>query len=90
MNSLIISQILNNFNYLPYYNLNNYISINDDRMSRIVSFKLYEKNEEILVEFKEAHRNYPYISTRHKTFNIISLEDFKDKWTCYYNLNYTN
>ena len=41
MNSLIIAEILNNYNHKPYYNSDNYISINDDRIGRIVSFKIY-------------------------------------------------
>jgi hypothetical protein len=87
MNSLIISQILKEYNQIPYYLLNDYISINDDRMGRIVSFKLYNKDGEILVDFKEAYRYSPYISSRFRTTNITSLEDFKEKWTYYYNFN---
>ena len=49
MNFLIISQIINNYNYTPYYYFNDYISINDDRMGRIVSFKVYEKNNTIML-----------------------------------------
>ena len=87
MNSLIISQILEDYKDSPYYLLNDYISINDDRMGRIISFKLFENDGEILVEFKEGYRYSPYISTRHRTINITSLEDFKEKWTYYYNFN---
>ena len=87
MNSLIIYQILQAYNHSPYYILNDYISINDDRMGRIVSFKIYEKNGEILVDFMEGYRYYPYTSLRCRTTNITSLEDFKEKWTYYYNFN---
>ena len=87
MNSLIISQILQEYNKTPYYILNDYISINDDRMSRIVSFKIYEKNGEILVDFKEANQLFPLNSSRYRTTNITSLDDFKEKWTYYYNFN---
>lgn len=87
MNSLIISQILQEYNKTPYYILNDYISINDDRISRIVSFKLYEKNGEILVDFKEANQLFPLNSSRYRTTNITSLDDFKEKWTYYYNFN---
>ena len=87
MNSLIISQILQSYNHSPYYISNDYISINDDRMGRIVSFKIYEKNGEILVDFMEGYRYYPYISSRYRTTNITSLEDFKEKWKYYYNFN---
>ena len=89
MNSLIISQILQSYNHSPYYISNDYISnyyisINDDRIGRIVSFKLYEKDGEILVDFKEAKQIVPMISSRCRTTNITSLEDFKEKWKYYY------
>jgi len=87
MNSLIIFQILQEYNKTPYYILNDYISINDDRISRIVSFKLYEKNGEILVDFKEANQLFPLNSSRYRTTIITSLDDFKEKWTYYYNFN---
>ena len=55
MNSSIMSEILN------YYKTdNNYISINDDRIGRIVSFKLYINDDnEILADFYEARKIYP-------------------------------
>jgi len=88
MNSLIIADILNYYNHKPYYNTDNYyISINDDRIGRIVSFKLYEKDDEIFADFKEARQLFPLNSTNHKTKTIISLEDFKEKWNDYYNYN---
>jgi hypothetical protein len=87
MNSLIISQILQAYNHSPYYISNDYISINDDRMGRIVSFKIYEEKGEILVDFMEGYKYYPYITSRHRITNITSLEDFKEKWTYYYNFN---
>jgi len=87
MNSLIIYQILKEYNESPYYLLNDYISINDDRIGRIVSFKIYEENGEILVDFKEASRFNPLISSRFRTTNITSLDDFNEKWTYYYNFN---
>ena len=97
MNSLIIYQILQSYNHSPYYISNDYISndyisnyyisINDDRIGRIVSFKLYEKDGEILVDFKEAKQIVPMISSRCRTTNITSLEDFKEKWKYYYNFN---
>jgi hypothetical protein len=83
MNSLIISQILKYYNHSPYYILNDYISINDDRMGRIVSFKIYEEKGEILVDFMEGYKYYPYITSRYRTTNITSLE----KWKYYYNFN---
>ena len=58
MNSLIISEILNNYNDKPYYKLDNhYISINDDRIGRIVSFKIYEKDNKIFAHFFSLKTN---------------------------------
>ena len=89
MNSLIISDILNNYNHKPYYNTDNYyISINDDRIGRIVSFKLYEKDDEIFADFNEANKIQPLNTKKHKTKVITSFEDFKNKWKEYYNYNY--
>ena len=80
MNSSIMSEILN------YYKTdNNYISINDDRIGRIVSFKLSEKDGEILADFYEARKIYPNNIKNYKTKVINSLEDFKEKWMDYYN-----
>ena len=86
MNSLIIADILNYYNH--NYNSDNYISINDDRIGRIVSFKLYEKDDKIFADFNEAHKIQPLNTKKHKTKVIRSLEDFKNKWTEYYNNNY--
>ena len=86
MNSSIMSEILNY--YSSYYNYisNNYISINDDRIGRIVSFKLYINDDnEILAEFYEARKIYPNNIKNYKTKVINSLEDFKEKWIDYYN-----
>lgn len=88
MNSLIIAEILNNYNHKPYYNSENYISINDDRIGRIVSFKIYEKDNKIFADFNEAYQIFPLNTKKHKTKVITSLEDFKNKWTDYYNYNY--
>ncbi len=88
MNFLIISEIHSYYNHKPYYISDNYISINDDRIGRIVSFKLYEKDDEILADFNEAHKIQPLNTKKHKTKVITSLEDFKNKWTYYYNYNY--
>ena len=88
MNSLIISEIESYYNHKPYYNSENYISINDDRIGRIVSFKIYEKDDEIFADFNEAHKIQPLNTKKHKTKVITSLEDFKNKWKEYYNYNY--
>ena len=88
MNSSIILQILKEYNNCPYYLFNDFISINDDRMNRIVSFKIYEKDNEILADFRETYRYYnPNVYYNSKTMTINSLEDFKKKWTNYYNFN---
>ena len=42
MNSSIIMEIIHNYNKIPYYKYNEYISIKDDRVGRIVSFKIYQ------------------------------------------------
>ena len=85
MNSSIMSEILNY--YSSYYKTdNNYISINDDRIGRIVSFKLYINDDnEILADFYEARKIYPNNIKNYKTKVINSLEDFKEKWMDYYN-----
>jgi hypothetical protein len=85
MNSLIISEISNYYRQEPFYILDDYISINDDRFGRIVSFKLYEIDNEINVDFKESYKSTPYQSFNHITKKINSLEDFKKKWYIYYN-----
>ena len=86
MNSSIMSEILNYYNHKSYYISNNYISINDDRIGRIVSFKLYINDDnEILAEFYEARKIYPNNIKNYKTKVINSLEDFKEKWMDYYN-----
>ena len=87
MNSLIIYEILKYYDQIPYYLSNDYVSIKDDRMSRIVSFKLYENNNEIFADFNEANQIFPINTKYHKTVVIKSFEDFKNKWTNYYNFN---
>lgn len=86
MDYLLISQILNEYNCSPYYIFDDFVSINDDRLSRVVSFKIYVKDNEILADFRETYRYYnPYVYYNSKTNIINSLEDFKNKWTDYYN-----
>ena len=81
-------KILQEYNHKPYYKLyDDYISIKDDRMGRIVSFKLFQQNDELIATFNEAWQTYPLNTSRHITKNISSLEDFKTKWTNYYNFN---
>lgn len=86
MNTIIINEIEKYYkNNRPYYIDDDYISINDDRIGRIVSFKLYEKDNNIYVDFIEARRSYPLITSNHKTIIIETFEDFKEKWKNYYN-----
>jgi hypothetical protein len=85
MNSIIISEILAYYNKTPYYIMNNYICINDDRFGRIVSFKLYISDGNIFVDFKESNRAMPLYSTKYITKIIHSFQDFKEKWINYYN-----
>jgi hypothetical protein len=87
MNEIIIQNIQKKYSISPYYNLNNFISINDDRIGRIVSFRLYIVNNEIFVDFKESSQMYQLISYNYKTETIKSLEEFINKWTKYYNFN---
>ena len=87
MNSIIISQILEKYNISPYYKSNEYICINDDRLGRIVSFKLYQEKNEIIANFNEAHQSYPLNTSNYKSKIITSFEDFKIKWKEYYNFN---
>ena len=85
---MILSQIFEKYKDIPYYNDGNYISINDDRMGRIVSFKIYQENNKIMADFKEAHRSDPLnTSSRYKTVIIESVKDFDKKWISYYNFN---
>jgi hypothetical protein len=88
MNSLIIYEILKKYNEKPYYSNDDYISINDDRMGRIVSFKLYEKDGEIMVDFKEGSKLFPLMKLDHNRYitdKITSIKDFEKKWYEYYN-----
>lgn len=87
MNTIITINEIENYykNNRPYYIDDDYISINDDRIGRIVSFKLYEKDNNIYVDFKEGWRSSPLILLNHKTYIIKSFEDFKEKWKDYYN-----
>ena len=52
-----------------------------------ISFKLYEKDDEIFADFYEAHQSFPLNVKNYKTKVINSLEDFKEKWMDYYNHN---
>ena len=84
MNSKIISEILEKYNQKPYYKSGEYLSINDDRIGRIVSFKLFELNDNIYADFKEISKNHPTYY-RNTTNIILSLEDFQKKWFNFFN-----
>jgi hypothetical protein len=88
MNELTILKINIEYNETPYYKLNNYICINDDRFGRIVCFKLYLNDDKIYVDFRELNKYQQFIILRPVTKIINSLEDFKNKWHEYYNYYY--
>ena len=81
---MFIYQILEKYNKAPYYNSDNYISINDDRVGTIVSFKLYKENDSIYADFTECSKYQSYYN-RSKKCLIISVEDFQNKWHNFYN-----
>jgi len=83
---MFMYEILQKYNISPYYKSDGYISINDDRFGTIVSFKLYQEDENIYADFKETSKyNYQSIYNRNKTKIITSLEDFQNKWSNFYN-----
>jgi len=75
--NILYKQIINEYNREPYYYYYDYLSINDDRVGRRVSFKLYFENNNLKADFRECSRNRNQI--------ITSLEDFKLKWMLFYN-----
>jgi len=86
MNNTIISEIYSNYNNSPYFRSGEYLAINDDRVGRIVLFKLYNDNSNIIADFMEISQiqtlNRPIRTERIK---INSYEDFKIKWKNFYN-----
>ena len=88
MNSIILTEIMNYYNKPPYYLMDGYTSIHDDRIGKIISFKLFQENNEIKVEFKQAHQILPFVSSKHYITTIKSFDDFKTKWNDYYNYYY--
>ena len=61
-------KILQEYNHKPYYKLyDDYISIKDDTMCRIVSFKLFQQNCELITTFNEAWQTYTSNTPRHIT-----------------------
>jgi len=88
MNSSIIMEIIHNYNKIPYYKYNEYISIKDDRVGRIVSFKIYQNKDKIIAEFNESSQITPFITIKNYKTSITSVEEFKTKWYEYYNFYY--
>lgn len=85
---MVINQILQKFNKYPFYYIDDYLSINDDRIGRIVSFKIYKENNIIYANFKENYRFNKSSNDKIIKINIISLEDFNIKWLKFYHNNY--
>lgn len=85
MTTKVINEILNQYNHKPYYSLDDYIAINDDRVGRTVMFKLANNNNEITVDFKEINRSFGNSILRSRTQNIESLNDFEKKYYAFYN-----
>lgn len=81
---MLIYQILEKYNKYPFYYIDDYLSINDDRFGRVVSFKLYEENKNIYVDFKDKCKYNDKNNRNIKNVNIISLEDFQEKWYKFY------
>lgn len=84
-NSMIIADIKSRYNSSSYYNSGDFISINDDRMSRIVSFKIYEYNDQLFADFKETHQISSLTQSRSSKKNIKSTLDFQMKYYEFYN-----
>ncbi len=83
----LLNEILNEYNSMSYYNMNGYIAINDDRIGRIVMFKLFLNEKGVLkVLFKEKSQITALNATiRSDEKTIKSLDDFKEKWYQFYN-----
>ena len=86
MTSNIISEILNEYTQQPFYIKDGYVAINNDRVYRIVMFRLTtnDKNE-IIVNFKEILNGVTNAIIRTDKQKIRSLKDFKNKWYSFYN-----
>jgi hypothetical protein len=86
--SIIILQILQKYNHKPYFKLDDYISINDDRFGVIKSFKIYENEKNIVVDFREISKNFNSNIIRTRRNHINSIDEFKEKWyNFYYGIN---
>lgn len=84
-NSMIISEIKNKYNHSPYYKFGEFISINDDRVGRIVSFKIYEHDNQMFADFVETSQISSMCKRIRNNKIISSLADFEKKYSDFYN-----
>lgn len=87
-NYSLISNIINRHNKTPYYFHNGYNAINDDRVGRIVMFKIYESDNKVYADFRETSQVLSYYygcALRSANKEIKSVEDFNQKWNSFYN-----
>ena len=83
---MLIYQISEKYNRDPYFKSGDLIAIADDRVGRILSFKLYEENEIVYADFKESSKTIHVSSyDRYRKNVIASFEDFQYKWSNFYN-----
>ena len=86
MASEMINKILSNYKQLPYYFKDGYTAINDDRVYRTVMFQLtINDNNQIIADFREISKGFGNPILRSEKQNIISLNDFNNKWYSFYN-----
>ena len=84
-NSMLIAEIKSNYNHSPYFRSGDCFCINDDRVGRVVSFKIYEYEKQLFVDFAETSQTFSSRLYRSKTKIINSFEDFKKKYHDFYN-----
>lgn len=85
-NSMVMAEIKSTYNHSPYYKSGEYISINDDRIGRVVSFKIYEYYEQLFVDFAETSQiSSLNNNNRSRTKTIYSYDDFQKKYYDFYN-----
>jgi len=82
---MLIAEIESNYNYSPYFRSGDWVSINDDRVGRVVSFKVYEYEKKLFVDFSETSQTFSSRVYRSKTKTINSFEDFEKKYHDFYN-----
>lgn len=84
-NSMLIAEIKSNYNQSPYFRSDDCFCINDDRVGRVVSFKVYEYEKQLFVDFAETSQTFSLRVYRSKTKTINSFEDFEKKYHDFYN-----